>query len=347
MKRRLPAILLASVCVSAALGWAYLKPAPTGKALTVKAQAYLKTLSEEQRQTSLLPYDTPKRVDWHFIPKKYRKGLQIKDMNETQRAAAHGLLRSALSKVGYDKAVKIMQLEAVLAALEQSRRGGPIRDAERYYYTIFGKPQDKKRWGLSIEGHHLSLNFVIEGDKVISSTPTFLAANPTIVRKEYPGGPPKGARVLEKEETLAFELVNSLDAEQRKTAVLAPKAPREIRAAGEPQPPQTAAEGIAAKALTRDQAKLLRELVDVYASTMPPDVARRRLAAIEKAGFEKVHFAWAGSLKPGVGHYYRIQGPTFLIEFVNTQPDAAGNPASHIHCVWRDMQGDFAVPVKK
>ena len=79
---------------------------------------------------------------------------------------------------------------------------------------------------------------------------------------------------------------------------------------------------------------------------MNGDVAAARVDAIEEAGFEQVHFAWAGARPPGTGHYYRIQGPTFLVEFVNTQPDAAGNPASHIHLIWRDTAGDFGLPIK-
>jgi hypothetical protein len=90
----------------------------------------------------------------------------------------------------------------------------------------------------------------------------------------------------------------------------------------------------------------LQSLIEEYAKTVSDDAAKARLEAVEKAGLGKVHFAWAGADKPGVGHYYRVQGPTFLIEFVNTQPDSAGNPANHIHSVWRDMRGDFAVPIK-
>jgi hypothetical protein len=150
--------------------------------------------------------------------------------------------------------------------------------------------------------------------------------------------------VLAKEELLAFELVNSLDADQILNGVWSGKAPEDIRAAGEAQPPQTIASGIAAKALNKDQQKLLRTLIEVYAENMRPEVARRDLEKIDEAGFENVHFIWQGALEPGIGHYYRIQGPTFLIEFVNVQPDAAGNPANHIHAVWRDMAGDFGVP---
>jgi hypothetical protein len=203
--------------------------------------------------------------------------------------------------------------------------------------------------GLSVEGHHLSLNFVVEKGKVISSTPTVFAANPATVMADYPGthAIKKGTRVLAKEETLALELVQSLTPEQRKTAIIAEKAPSEVRAAGEPQPPTDAAAGIAADKLTDAQRKMLIALLDAYCDNVPAEVSKARKAAIDKAGAEKVHFAWAGADKPGSGHYYRVQGPTFLIEFVNTQADSAGNPANHIHSLWRDMGGDFAVPIGK
>jgi hypothetical protein len=285
-------------------------------------------------------------VGWHFIPKSHRKGLQIKHMSQPQRKAAFALLGSALSQVGYDKAREIMALEGVLHELEKNRRGGAIRDPERYYYTVFGEPTDTGRWGLSIEGHHLSLNFVVENGLVISSTPTFFAANPSIVQHQVTGGPKKGTRVLAKEESLAFDLVQSFNADQRAVAITADKAPREIRAAGEPQSPPYAHDGLSAAKMNPHQLELLKALIIEYAHNLPDDVAEQRLDAIEKSGYNKVYFAWAGADRPGIGHYYRVQGPTFLIEFVNTQPDAAGNPASHIHSVWRDPTGDFAIAVR-
>ncbi|MCG8652395.1 MAG: DUF3500 domain-containing protein, partial [Pirellulales bacterium] len=97
--------------------------------------------------------------------------------------------------------------------------------------------------------------------------------------------------------------------------------------------------------LSPQQQKLLRKLVRVYVDAVPEQVANQRLAAIKNNGWDKVHFAWAGDTKPGIGHYYRVRGHEFLIEFVNTQADAAGNPANHIHCVWRDLTGDFDLPV--
>jgi hypothetical protein len=252
------------------------------------------------------------------------------------------LLRSALSQVGYDKASTIMELEKILRELEKSRSGGPLRDPERYYFTLFGKPHAESTWGLSVEGHHLSLNFVVDGNKVISSTPAMFGANPAEVKTEIAGGAKIGTRVLRDEEERAFALVNSLDDEQKKLAIVADKAPAEVREAGKPQPPDTAPEGIPASKLTEAQVKTLWSILEAYAHNMPKDVAQARLDAVREAGIGKVHFAWAGATRPGVGHYYRIQGPTFQVEFVNTQPDSAGNPANHIHCMWRQLGGDFA-----
>jgi hypothetical protein len=161
------------------------------------------------------------------------------------------------------------------------------------------------------------------------------------------GALPRGTRVLAKEETLAFDLLKSLSDEQRGKAIIAEKAPSDIRGPAEPQPPQEEPAGLAASAMNDEQHGLLRALVTEYAATMPEDVRRERLTAIQNAGLNKIHFAWAGAQEPGVGHYYRVQGPTFLIEFVNVQPDAAGNMANHIHSVWRDMRGDFALPIAR
>jgi hypothetical protein len=200
------------------------------------AGSFLKTLSDEQRKIVVLDYETPKRVDWHFIPKDQRKGLQIKEMNEAQRQAAHSLLKTALSQIGYDKATKIMSLENLLRELEKTKKSAPLRDPDRYFFTLFGQPSDTGRWGLSVEGHHLSLNFVVEKGRVISSTPTAFASNPATVHNETAGSQPKGTRLLAKEEQLAFELLQSLTPEQRSVAVIAETALKEVRAAGEPQP---------------------------------------------------------------------------------------------------------------
>ncbi len=341
---KLPLVVLVLI---GAGGLARLKPAATGAAMTAAAERFVDTLSAEQKSQTVLAYETPERTDWHYIPKPSRKGLQVKEMDDGQRKAAFALLNSSLSAIGYGKATKIMQLEAILRELEKGRSGGPIRDPQRYYFTLFGKPSGDNRWGLSVEGHHLSLNFVVDGRQVVSSTPTFFGANPATLMADYGPGFEKGLRVLAPEEQLAFDLLASLDEAQRSKAVVADEAPNDVRDAGKASPPLSPAVGLAAADMSSQQVAKLRALVEAYARNVPDDVAAKRLAKIDQDGFDSITFAWAGAQKPGVGHDYRVQGKSFLIEFNNTQPDSAGNPANHIHSVWHDLAGNFAIPVAK
>ena len=315
---------------------------PPGKRIQDFANSFLDSL-EDKKEIAMMPYDSDKRVDWHFIPKKTRKGLVMREMNSAQRTAALRLLRATLSEVGYDKASTIMLMEGVLRELEGKGRNWE-RDPHKYYVTIFGTPSASDPWALSFEGHHLSLNFSFRDGKVVDSTPQFFAANPATIMNDVSGPVGKGTRVLKDEEQLAFDLVNALSDEQRKMAMIAEEAPSEIRFAGEAQVKVGDPEGIAFSALSNDDKATLKQLVESYVNAVPEKIANERREQIEADGWDGVHFAWAGSIKPGVGHYYRVRGKRFLIEFVNTQPDAAGNPANHIHCVWRDVSGDFDLP---
>jgi hypothetical protein len=187
---------------------------------------------------------------------------------------------------------------------------------------------------------------VVDKGQVVSTTPAAFGANPAIVKSDNVPSIKKGTRVLAKEETLAIELLNSLTEEQKKEAVIAQKPPSEVRAAGEAQAAKDSPKGIVAEKLTGPQRGILQSLIDEYAKSYPPDVAQQRLEVVKTDGPAKTYFAWAGSTKEGEGRYYCIQGPSFQIEFVNVQADSAGNPANHIHSVWRDLRGDFALPSK-
>ncbi|MEX2118995.1 MAG: DUF3500 domain-containing protein [Pirellulales bacterium] len=343
MLSRKPIPWFLAVLLFLAAGLAALAFRGAGADMTQAAAAFLEGLPEDKRQQASMEFDDPARLDWHFIPKAHRKGLQIKDMDPDQRKRAHALLAAGLSHVGYDKAVAVMSLEAILHELEKSRQGGAIRDPERYYFTVFGSPQADSQWGWSVEGHHLSLNFVVDSGKVVSVTPAFYGANPAEVKTDLDVGPKKGTRTLVKEEDLAFKLFNSLSDEQRGQALIAEKAPADLRGAGEPQPPDSSPEGLPAGQMNDDQRAVLMALLAAYTENMPLEVGHSRMAEVKQAGIEKVYFAWAGADKPGIGHYYRLQGPTFLVEFVNTQPDSLGNPANHIHSVWRQVGGDFGL----
>ena len=281
----------------------------------------------------------------HFMPLDNRKGLALREMNDAKRTAGLRLVRAALSESGYDKTNKIMSLESVLKQLEGDR-GKNERNPNKYYVTIFGTPTNQDAWGLSFEGHHLSLNFVCRGGKIVDSTPQFFAANPATIKNDVEGPLGKGTRVLRDEEDLAFELINSLTDNKLTLAMIDEKAPKELRFAGEPQAMVGEPEGISYRSLNENQRKVLQQLTHLYIDAGADTVAKERRAQIEEDGWNEVYFAWAGATEPGIGHYYRIRGKRFLIELVNTQADAAGNPANHIHSVYRDLTGDFDLPIQ-
>jgi hypothetical protein len=343
-------LVAAALAALATAALAAFRLVTAGESLTAAAAAWLAGLDEGQRARATADFEAAARTDWHFIPKPIRKGLPLSEMTKPQRERAHELLKAALSEAGYSKAATIMELDELLRRLEGTAARN-VRDSLRYYVTIFGEPGPQGCWGLSVEGHHLSLNFTVRDGVLVDSTPQFMGANPAEVKTTFPGLPTAGSRVLAAEESLAFELVTSLDDPQRKRAVIAFEAPDEIRGAGDPQPPPGPPAGIAFRDLSADQQSLVRQLVETYCGSMPAEVAGERLAIIEKGsaaaaglvhhGWDEIHFAWAGALEPGRGHYYRLEGPSFVVEFVNVQPDAEGNPANHIHCVWRDKTGDF------
>jgi hypothetical protein len=330
--------LLIAACCLIAVG---LKVADDPGAQGAKfASTFLEQLDQQQKSAATMDFDNDARVDWHFIPKDTRKGLVFREMNEAQQAAALRLLRSALSEAGYGKANQIMMLESVLRELEGEGRRWE-RDPKKYYVTIFGTPADTGRWGFSFEGHHLSMNFSYRDGKLVDSSPQFFAANPATIMNKVSGPLGKGTRVLRDEEQLAFDLVNSLNDAQRKVAIIDQDAPAEIRFAGEPQADVGEPVGLRFDQMDDKAQALLKKLVSTYVDAVAEKVASERHEIIKQDGWDGIHFAWAGATEPGIGHYYRVRGKRFLIEFVNTQADAAGNPANHIHCVWRDLSGDF------
>jgi len=314
----------------------------TPAAMAAAATKFLESLTPEQRQQATFAFDGDERTHWHFLPTELfpRHGLTIKQMNQSQRRLAHQLLQAGLSQRGYMTATQIMELEAVLGALEAAERaaaasppGNPlVRDPERYFFSIFGAPSTHNTWGWRVEGHHVSLHFTIVNGTLVAGSPSFFGSNPAEVRE----GRKKGTRILGLEEDAARALIESLDASQRDKAIINTTAPNDIVTGASVRIDPLSPAGIPASALSAGQRTLLKKLIDVYAGLMADDIAADRLNRIEKAGWNRVAFAWAGPLERGQKHYYRVQGPTFLIEYDNTQ-----NDANHIHSVWRDFSGDF------
>ena len=335
---------LAAVVVVAGLGALLLAQGtaderPSGAAMTKAAQAFLAALPDDQRAKASFAYDDTERLNWHFIPRP-RKGLPLKDLGGKSQSAAHRLIASGLSAAGYEHALNVMSLEEILYLLETGDRAArrDRRDPQKYYLSIFGQPTTDGAWGWRLEGHHISLNYSISDGKVVATTPEFFGANPGKVE----AGPGRTLRVLAAEEDLARQILKLSSPEQRKKMLIDAKAPSDIRGGGAPQPDVTPPVGVSLSAMSADQQKLLGELLAEYLRNMPSDVERERTARINAAGRDKIFFAWWGDSAVDKPHAYRVQGPTFLIEYNNTQ-----NEANHIHAVWRDLAGDFNVPLQK
>ncbi|MBW3629827.1 MAG: DUF3500 domain-containing protein [Gemmatimonadetes bacterium] len=301
--------------------------------MTSAANRFLQGLSPEQRTTASFALDAAERTRWNFIPTEShrREGLQIKAMSPAQRALAHDLLRSALSPGGYLTANAVMELEAVLRDIEGAGARF-VRDPEKYFFSVFGTPASRGSWGWRVEGHHLSLHFTIVDGAWVATAPAFLGSNPAEVRQ----GPRTGLRILAEREDVGRQLVRSLDQAQRAVAIISATAPNEIVTNAKVDITPLTPVGIRADALRPDQRSLLMHLIGVYASLMTGELATARLEALRRAGLDAITFAWAGGTEPRERHYYRIQGPTFLIEFDNSQ-----NDGNHVHSVWRDFDGDF------
>lgn len=304
-----------------------------GRVMADAATAFLQDLTAEQRSKAAFAFGDDSRFEFRFTPRA-RTGLALKEMTGAQRARAHALLKTGLSLRGYTSAADIMALEDVLRAIEPPRTGpnAIARDAELYFVSIYGEPGRTAAWGWKFEGHHLSVNFTLVDGRPVVFAPSFFGSSPAIVRE----GPMAGARALREEEDSGRALMAAFTADQASRAQFSADAPREMITAESREATMLAPVGISYAEMTPAQRRLFERVLDAYLGRVAPEVASARLDAIRNAGMDQLRFGWAGTLEAGGPHYYRVQGPTFLIEYDNVQ-----NGANHIHSVWRDFNGDF------
>ncbi len=300
--------------------------------LAEKANAFLNTLSPELKSQAQFSLDDAERFNYNFVPLT-RKGPTFHDFNEKQKNAATALLSASLDEQGFKKATAIIELENVLKIVENRGADDHYRDPLNYHFSIFGTPSSEKEWGWRMEGHHVALNFSSTRGSIVSSTPSFFGSNPAIVLS----GPEKGKEVLKNETDLGFSLVQSLTESQLKQALIAEKAFPEIITGNNRKAELLSPEGIKFTSLNESQKKIFFELLNTYVRNYAFDFSKRFMEKIKTAGIDNLSFAWAGSLKPGVAQYYRIQGPMLLIEYDNIQ-----NNANHVHTTVRDLNNDFA-----
>jgi hypothetical protein len=302
--------------------------------MAAAALALIESLEPEQRPMLHVPFDSPDRTEFTYLPGP-RPGLTLADMTTEQQARAMELLATGLSDRGLSDARAIMRLEEILAGLERSvgRPGWRRRHSKFYWFRVLGEPGGEQPWAWKVGGHHLAVHLTIVGEQV-AGAPMFFGANPAVV----PGGHPHaGLRTLPDDEDLGRALVTALPGHLRETAVTGPLAPSDILTRHDPVadvsriPP-----GLAYVDMDGEGRELLVRLVRHYVGRALPDVAETSWDAIRAGGLERVSFRWAGPVEPGHGHYYAVLGPTFLLEYDNTQ-----NNANHIHTVWRDLRSDW------
>ena len=352
-------LLLAVSLVAALIAGVAVSAQRSASAMVAAATAFADSLTPEQRKLVMFPVESSERTHWNFIPDEAftRNGIQMKALTPAQRKLAHALLQTGLSQRGYMTYNAIMELETVLRAVEEAertgRRGGAPpaaapgasgggqapagapqfnRDPLHYHISIFGTPGPDTVWGWRLEGHHISLNYTVARGRLVRAAPTFAGTNPAEVRE----GKQKGLRILGEQEDAARAFLKSLKPEEQKAAIINDVAPGDIVTGNKVKVDPLDPVGIQTKTLEPAQRLQLLDVVKTFAGLMPDEVAAERLGRIYSAGVDNVWFAWAGGRERGEKHYFRIQGPTFLIEFDNTQ-----NDGNHVHSVWRDYTGDF------
>jgi len=329
------------------------------------ADALLSTLSREQLGRALFPFeDEDERRDWDFIPKYRRNGLALREMTDRQQVLAQQLLASGLSLPAYTRATSIMAFENVLRELNAPRAGlaaAEFRHAGKYQFSFFGEPHAEQTWGWRMVGHHVAVNFTIVDGTFVAPTPLLFGSEPAQFGVFRP---------LVDDEDRGFLLLEALDAAQRQQAIIHDVAPpdfvtRVVKKLGDEELPgdhelgfdhyvisdhdremlkwiRHEARGLPGASMTTRQMAHFRDIIAAYVERLPEEPARLHLERLERAGFEQFTFAWAGHPERGKPHYFRVQGPSFLVEFENAQV-GGGVPgeANHIHTVWRDPDNDF------
>ena len=308
------------------------------------ANSFLTSLNDAQRSKVLFEFnDAAQRMKWSNLPTTMvpRAGLKMGDLTDAQRKAAMDLLALTLSKRGYEKVLAIVTGDEVLKSQSDGGGGGggrggrggggPMFGRDLFYISILGKPSVKDPWMLQFGGHHLALNITMVGREGIL-TPSLTAAQPAKYTVDGQTVHPLGA-----ENDKAFALINALDEGQRKQAILNYKVADLVLGPGQDgktiQP-----EGIKVPAMNASQQAMLLDLAGEWAGIINEQAAAARMADL-KTNLPETWFAWSGPTTNGMPAYYRIQGPTVVIEYA-PQP-LGGDPTMHIHTIYRDPTNDY------
>lgn len=313
------------------------KPTPaqadrSPKAQVAAANAFLASLSAEEKKQALLPLNDPERQKWTNVPTKANDGgIRLGDLTKPQLEKAVAFLSTVLSENGYLMARNIMLADDLLLRDEKraKRRGG--FGSANYWIAIFGTPSETKPWGVQWDGHHVAVNLTIVGEKMTLS-PAFIGTQPhKFMLGEQEIIP------MENEIAWAIKFMESLDEKQQKQAIINTKRGRMQAGAGKDGiiPP---AKGLPCKDLTEAQHALLLKLVGLWVDDLPAKPAAARMKELE-AQLKKAHFAWYGPFAPGSDASYHLVGPEIIVEY--TGQDLGGNPLDHIHSVYRNPTNEY------
>lgn len=305
-----------------------------GQSISEAAKNFIATLDESQKPLTLFPFDSEERFNFHYFPIDDRKGLTLDKMSAKQKTLAMKMLSSCVADNTVKKINDIIELENILKVLENRKPDDGFRDPGKYHIAIFGEPGEKAIWGWRFEGHHVSFAFSARDNALVAGTPGFLGSNPAIV----PDGAQKGKEVLKDEKEVALKLLKSFSEDQMKKVMVASNAPDDIVTRIDRKAMIKDPGGITYAEMTDTQKESFLQLIRLYVTRYKKDFADKMLKDIKDAGFDKLRFAWAGHTETGIGHphYYRIVGPTLIIEYDNTQ-----NNANHVHTVVRDLLHDY------
>jgi hypothetical protein len=317
-------------------------PADATARIVAAAQAVVATLDDAGRTAVQFPSDGPQKTRWSNLPSPMfeRRGLLLANLTEPQRAAVMKLLSTALSRDGYQKVLNIMEGDEVLrqngggrGGGRGGRAGGPAFGRDQYYLAYVGTPSTTQPWTLQYGGHHLAINLTIGGGGA-SMTPSLPAAQPATFTVEG-----RTVRPLGDENDKAFALVNALDDKQRGQAVLNYRVADLVLGPGQDgrtiQP-----EGLRASAMTPAQQTMLLGIVEEWAGIMTDAYAGPRMAEI-RSNLPETWFAWSGPTTNGSAAYFRVQGPTIVIEY------AAQGGVDHIHTIYRDPTNDYGAKLAR
>ena len=305
------------------------------------ADAWVASLSVEQRTKAMFPVEDPEWQKWmnqHFY---LRQGVSFKDMSEAQREVAFNLLRASLSAKGLKLTRDIMRLNHTLGELNNNN----FQEYGEwlYYITVMGKPSDSEPWGWQLDGHHAIINYFVLGDQVVM-TPFFVGSEPVTAAS----GKYKGTSILQEEQNQGLALVNALGEEQRKKAVLkfSKTGNNNLTEAFKDNVVLDYA-GIRVSEFSNTQRQQLVNLIGLFVGNMNDKHARVKMDEVARH-LNNTWFAWIGGNEPTSVFYYRIHSPVILIEFDHQLPanlrHLAANPSvpnrEHIHVVVRTPNGN-------